>query len=49
MAERRSFCVIVDSMNDFVSLINKDYVYEIVNKSYCDYRGVEKARSSEKK
>lgn len=37
------FAFIVDSLSDFVSLINTDYIYEIVNQSYCEYRGMEKS------
>lgn len=36
------FAFVIDSLAEYVSLIDKDYVYEIVNQSYCRLRGLTK-------
>ena len=33
---------IVNQSRDFITLINKEYVYEVVNDSYCNAMGIKK-------
>ncbi|HUX20838.1 MAG TPA: PAS domain-containing protein, partial [Spirochaetia bacterium] len=43
MAVPDKYEYIVNRSKDFITLINRDYVYEIVNDTYCQIVGMEKA------